>query len=143
MHLAFNCLMFFTYQASDFNNWEKMRNFIVFIILNGRFSFKLNFIPGWNSTRFIPGLNSLVKRNFFIPGQVSSRDDISSRLHVNALIVRTVYSDIFRYVSGHSAILTHVQTYWAALRHNQAYSCTIETYWAIIRHIQNYVQSLP
>ena len=56
MHLALNRLMFLTYQASDFNNWEKWEIlFYVFIIRNGRFSFKLNFIPGWNSTRFIPG----------------------------------------------------------------------------------------
>ena len=69
MHLAFNCLMFLTYQASDFNNWEKWEILLyVFIILNGRFSFKLNFIPGWNSTRFILGWNSRVNRNFFIPG---------------------------------------------------------------------------
>ena len=56
-------------------------------ILNRRFSFKLNFILGWNSTRFIPGWNSRVNRNFFIPGRVSSRDEISSRLHVNALLI--------------------------------------------------------
>ena len=36
-------------------------------MLNGRFSFKLNFIPGLNPTRFIPGWNSRVNRNFFIP----------------------------------------------------------------------------
>ena len=30
MHLAFNRLIFFTHQASDFNNLEKMRNFIMF-----------------------------------------------------------------------------------------------------------------
>ena len=46
--------MFLTYQASDFNNWEKLELLLyIFIILNGRFSFKLNFILGWNSTRFI------------------------------------------------------------------------------------------
>ena len=33
-------------------------------IFNGRFSFKLNFIPGWSSTCFIPGWNSRVNRNF-------------------------------------------------------------------------------
>ena len=69
MHLAFNRLMFLRYQGSDFNNWEKWEILLyVFIILSGRFSFKLNFIPGWNSTRFIPGWNSRVNRNFFIPG---------------------------------------------------------------------------
>ena len=31
-------------------------------------------------------LNSCVNRNFFIPGQVSSRDKISSWVHVNALL---------------------------------------------------------
>ena len=77
--------MFLTYQASNFNNWEKMINFIVFIILNGKFSLKLNFIRGWNSIRFIPGRNSRVNRIFFIPGRVSSRDEISSHLNVNAL----------------------------------------------------------
>ena len=69
MHLAFIRLMFLTYQASDFNNWEKWEILLyVFIILNGRFSFKLNFILGWNSTRFIPGWNSRINRIFFIPG---------------------------------------------------------------------------
>ena len=67
MHLAFNRLMFLTYPASDFNNWEKWEILLyVFIILNGRFSFKLNFILGWNSTRFTSGWNSRVNRNFFI-----------------------------------------------------------------------------
>ena len=64
-----------------------MRNFIVSIILNGRFSFKLNFNQGWNSTRFIPGWNSHVNRNFFIPRWVSFWDEVSSLLHVNALWV--------------------------------------------------------
>ena len=68
MHLAFNLLVFLTYQASDFNNWEKWEILLCFIILNGRFSFKLNFILGWNSTRFIRGWNSRVNRNFYIPG---------------------------------------------------------------------------
>ena len=87
MHLGFNRL-FLTYQASDFNNWEKWEIVLyVFIILNGRFSFKFNFIPGWNSTRFIPGWNSCVNRNFFILGRVSSWDEIWSRLYVNALLV--------------------------------------------------------
>ena len=36
---------------------------------------------------YIPEWNSHVNRNFFIPGQVSSQDEISSRLHVNALLV--------------------------------------------------------
>ena len=59
MHLAFNRLMFLTYQASDFNNWEKRKILLyAFIILDGRFSFKLNFIPGRNSH---------VNRNFFLP----------------------------------------------------------------------------
>ena len=88
MHLAFNRLMFLTYQASDFNNWERWEILsYVFIILDERFSFKLNFIPGWNSIRFILGWNSPVNRNFFIRGRVSSRDEISSRLHVNALLI--------------------------------------------------------
>ena len=57
--------MFLTYQPSNFNNWEKWEILLyVFIILNGRFSFKLNFIPGWNSTRFITGwsLEAVVRR---------------------------------------------------------------------------------
>ena len=59
MHLAFNRLMFLTYQASDFNNWEKRKILLyAFIILDGRFSFKLNFIPGRNSH---------VNRIFFLP----------------------------------------------------------------------------
>ena len=59
MHLAFNRLMFLTYQASDFNNWEKRKILLyAFVILDGRFSFKLNFIPGRNSH---------VNRNFFLP----------------------------------------------------------------------------
>ena len=76
------------YQASDYNNWERWEILLyVFIILSGRFSFKFNFIPGWNSTRFIPEWNSRVNRNFFIQGRVSSQDEISSRLHVNALLI--------------------------------------------------------
>ena len=51
--------------------------------LLGRIFFKLNFILRWNSTSFIPGLNSRVNIIFFLPGQVSSQDEISSRLHVN------------------------------------------------------------
>ena len=59
--------------------------FLFVFILNGRFSFKLNFISEWNSTRFILGWNSRVSRNFFIPGRVSSLDEISSWLHEKAL----------------------------------------------------------
>ena len=47
---------------------EKKRWILYVIILNGRFSFKLNLIPGKNSTRFIPEWNSRVNRIFFIPG---------------------------------------------------------------------------
>ena len=56
-------------------------------ILSRRFSFKSNFILEWNSTHFILGWNSRVNRNFFILGWVSSRDEISSQLHVNALLI--------------------------------------------------------
>ena len=45
-------------------------------MLYGRFYFKLNFIPRWNSR---------VNRIVLIPGGVSTQDEISSRLHVNAL----------------------------------------------------------
>ena len=38
------------------------------LILNGRFSFKWNFIPGRNSTCFITRWNSRVNRVFFIWG---------------------------------------------------------------------------
>ena len=51
--------------------------------LLGRIFFKLNLILRWNSTSFIPGWNSRVNRNFFLPGRVSSQDEISSQLHVN------------------------------------------------------------
>ena len=86
MYLALIRLMFLTYQASDFNDWQKWEILLyVFIILNGSFSFKLNFIPWWNSTHLIPGWNSRVNRIFFITGRVSARDEVSTRLHVNAL----------------------------------------------------------
>ena len=60
--------------------------YYMFIILNGRFSFKSNFIPGENFTRFIPGWNSRLNRIVFIAGRVSSRDEILCQLHVNALL---------------------------------------------------------
>ena len=87
MHLAFNCLMFFTYQASDFNNWEKWEILLCFHHTQWEVFFQIKFQPGMNSTCFIPGWNSHVNRNFFIPRWVSSWDEISSLLHVNALWV--------------------------------------------------------
>ena len=42
----------------------KMINFIIFFHIQRMFSFKLNFIPGWNSSRFIPGGSSRVNRIF-------------------------------------------------------------------------------
>ena len=69
MYLALYRLMLLTYQASDFNNWEKWDILLyVFIIHNGRFSFELNFIPLGNSTSFIPGWKPHVNINFFIQG---------------------------------------------------------------------------
>ena len=68
-----------------------MRNFIIFFHqTQWEVFFQIKFHPGWNSTRFIPGWNSRVNRNFFIPGRVSSCDEISSRVHVNALSKTTV-----------------------------------------------------
>ena len=65
---------------------EKKWWILCVFILSYRFSFKLNFIPEWNFTGFIPGWNSLVNRIFFIQGRVSSRDEVLYRLHVNILL---------------------------------------------------------
>ena len=40
----------------------------VFIILSGRFSFKLNFIPWWNSTLVSSRMKLTCKQKFFHPG---------------------------------------------------------------------------
>ena len=56
----------------------------------------------------------------------------------NPDIVRTVYSSIFRYTQGHSAIFSHVYACWGTLRNIEAYSDIIETYWAIFRTLRNH-----
>ena len=59
-------------------------------------------IRGSNSTCFILGWNSRVNRNFFILGWVSSRDEISSPLHVNALsVVHHYFSITFKFHNLH------------------------------------------
>ena len=45
-------------------------------------------------------------------------------------------SGISRHIQGHSAILSHAQVYWGALRHIVAYS-GFEPHGAIIKHIQS------
>ena len=66
-----NRLMFYTSTVSYFH----VSFFYIFFRLNWRFSFKLNFIPGWNSNRFIPGSNSR-PNNFFHP-RTSFKNTIS------------------------------------------------------------------
>ena len=55
----------------------------------------------------------------------------------NPGIVRTVYSGIFRHIQGHSAIFSHVQSYWGTLRHIKAYSGIIEAYRDILGTLRN------
>ena len=57
----------------------------------------------------------------------------------NPGIVRTVYSGIFMYIKGHSAIFSHVQPCQGTLRHIQANVGIIKAYRAIFRHIENSV----
>ena len=66
MHLAFNRLIFFTHQASDFNNWEKMRNFIIcFHHTQWEVFFQIKFHPGMKFYSFHPGMKLTCKQNFF------------------------------------------------------------------------------
>ena len=57
----------------------------------------------------------------------------------NPGIVRTLYSDIFRHIQGHSAYVSHGQAYRRTFRPIEAYLGIVEAYLAIFRHIQNYV----
>ena len=69
MHLAFNRLIFLTYQASDFNNWEKMRNFIIcFHHTQWEVFFQIKFHPGMKFYSFHPGMKFTCKQKFFHPG---------------------------------------------------------------------------
>ena len=48
--------------------------------------FQIKFHRGMKFYWFHIGMKLTCKQNFFISGQVSSRDEISSRLHVNTLL---------------------------------------------------------
>ena len=52
-------------------------------------------------------------------------------------IVRTIYLGFFRHIQGQSAIFSHGQAYWGALKDIQASSGIIEAYWAIFRTLYN------
>ena len=84
---CFNHLMFLIYQASDFNNWEKWEILLCFHDTHWKVFFQIKFHPGMKFYSFHPGMILTCKQKFFHPGTSLSQDEISSRLHVNALLV--------------------------------------------------------
>ena len=68
MHLAFNRLTFFTYQASDFNNWEKVRDLLCFHHTQWEVFFQIIFHPRMKFYSFHPEMKFTCKQKFCHPG---------------------------------------------------------------------------
>ena len=66
MHLAFNRLIFLTYQPSDFNNWEKWE-ILCFHHTQWEVFFQIKFHPQMKFYSFHPGMKLTCKQNFFHP----------------------------------------------------------------------------